>query len=73
MAWPKGRFGPFAPHLVEGRTATLSALLPFVAGAANDWIEPKRTDAALRSNGSNAAALRTFGECAQRVPLTQPV
>ena len=30
------------------------ALLPFVAGAANDWIEPKVTDAAPRSNGSNA-------------------
>jgi hypothetical protein len=26
-------------------------LLPFVAGAANDWIEPKPTDAARRSNG----------------------
>jgi hypothetical protein len=32
----------------------LSALLPFVAGAANDWIEPKLPDAAPRSNGSNA-------------------
>jgi hypothetical protein len=52
-ARPKGRFGPFAPHLVEGRTATLSALLPSVESAANDWIEPKLPDVALRSNGSN--------------------
>jgi hypothetical protein len=34
--------------------AGLSALLPFVESAANDWIEPKLPDAAPRSNGSNA-------------------
>jgi hypothetical protein len=31
----------------------LSALLPSVESAANDWIEPKLSDAAKRSNGSN--------------------
>jgi hypothetical protein len=47
----KVRNGPLVPHLVEGRTATLSALLPFVAGAANDWIEPLAAFTADRSNG----------------------
>ncbi len=36
-----------------GRMTGLSALLPFVAGAANDWIEPEMTDAAPCSNGRN--------------------
>jgi hypothetical protein len=42
------------PSCLLRSRSVLSALLPFVAGAANDWIEPNLPNAAPRSNGSNA-------------------
>jgi hypothetical protein len=53
MVGSNDSFGPLAPHLVEGRTATLSALPPSVESAAKARFEPKLTDVAWRSNGSN--------------------